>query len=99
VARLSARDHNSSDGHALRDVQATIRQDRANFHKFRSRNKVDGPASFFSSVKSRENLEGMRRRPKFRAGVAATVINGNPLVQVEVVQADDGCTYIRLAVL
>jgi hypothetical protein len=41
----------------------------------------------------------MLRRRKLSAGVAAAVINGNPLVQVEVVQTDDGFTYIRLEVL
>jgi hypothetical protein len=99
VARLSARDHRASDGYALRDVAAIIRQDRANFHKFRIRDEEDEADSFFSSVKNRENLEGMLRRRKLIAGVAAAVINGNPLVQVEVVQTDDGFTYIRLEVL
>lgn len=99
VARLSARDHRASDGYALRDVAAIIRQDRANFHKFRIRDEEDEADSFFSSVKNRENLEGMLRRRKLSAGVAAAVINGNPLVQVEVVQTDDGFTYIRLEVL
>jgi hypothetical protein len=99
VARLSARDHRASDGYALRDVAAIIRQDRANFHKFRIRDEEDEADSFFSSVKNRENLEGMLRRRKLSAGVAAAVINGNPLVQVEVVQTDNGFTYIRLEVL
>ena len=78
---------------------AIIRQDRANFHKFRIRDEEDEADSFFSSVKNRENLEGMLRRRKLSAGVAAAVINGNPLVQVEVVQTDNGFTYIRLEVL
>ncbi len=99
VARLSARDHKASDGYALRDVAAIIRQDRANFHKFRIRDEEDEADNFFSSVKNRESLEGMLRRRKLSAGVAAAVINGNPLVHVEVVQTDDGFTYIRLEVL
>ena len=99
TARLSARDHKASDGYALRDVAAIIRQDRANFHKFRIRDEEDEADSFFSSVKNRESLEVMLRRRKLSAGVAAAVINGNPLVHVEVVQADDGFTYIMLEVL
>lgn len=99
TARLSARDHRASDGYALRDVAAIIRQDRANFHKFRIRDEEDEADSFFSSVKNRENLEGMLRRRKLSSSVAAAVINGNPLVQVEVVRTDDGFTYIRLEVL
>ena len=99
VARLSARDHRASDGYPLRDVAAIIRQDRANFHKFGVRDAEDESDTFFNSVKNRENLEGMLRRRKFNPTIASAIINGNPLVQVNVMQANEGFIYITLGLL
>ena len=99
VARLSARDHRASDGYPLRDVAAIIRQDRANFHKFGVRDSEDESDTFFNSVKNRESLESMLRRRRFNPSIASAIINGNPLVQVDVMQANEGFIYITLTLL
>lgn len=99
VARLSPRDHRASDGYPLRDVAAIIRQDRANFHKFGVRDAEDEPDTFFGSARNRENLESMLRRRRFNPSVASAIINGNPLVQVNVMQANEGFLYITLGLL
>ena len=52
-ARLSAQDHTTSDGAKLSDVASILRQDRANYHKFKKRDADDQTDDFFSSAKNR----------------------------------------------
>lgn len=99
AAVLSARDHRSSTGAALRDVASIIRQDRANFHRFRIRDRPDEDDNFFNTVKNREDLEQMLRRRKLSPQASNEIINGTPYVQVSVYRADEGYYYVTVEVL
>jgi hypothetical protein len=99
AAVLSDRDHRSSTGAPLRDVASIIRQDRANFHKFRIRDRSDEDDNFFNSVKNREDLEQMLRRRKLSPQSSNEIINGTPYVRVSVYRADEGYYYVAVEVL
>lgn len=53
TARLSSEDHFNSDGSRLKSAADIIRQDRANYHKFKIRDAEDQGDSFFDDVDSR----------------------------------------------
>jgi DnaJ-domain-containing protein 1 len=53
-ACLSARDHYNSSDEKLTSVAAIIRQDRANYHKYKARDENDESDEFFGSAANRE---------------------------------------------
>lgn len=99
TARLSPRDHRASDGVLLRDVASVIRQDRANFHRFRLRDPEDEHDDFFSSMRNRTELEKLVQRGRVSAAAAREIVSGNPLVSVEVFRSNAGYQYVVVRVL
>ena len=99
IARLSERDHSASDGFRLKDAASIIRQDRANFHKFGRRDEEDETDSFFASVRNREDLENMVKRRQLPSAVSAAIVQGTPLVEIQVFQSDAGYRYILVTLL
>lgn len=83
-ARLSERDHFNSNGERLRSAAAIIRQDRANFHLYGKRDADDDTDSFFSDKANRARLETMVRNGRFYGGAESEILNGTPLVHVEI---------------
>ena len=83
-ARLGVDDHYNSNGVRLRDAAAIIRQDRANFHAFGLRDDEDESDGFFSSKANRARLEAMVRGGRMDRFTRNAIVNGEPLVQVEV---------------
>ena len=65
TTRLSANDHFSSKGKRLESAAAIIRQDRANYHKFKLRDLEDGEDVFFASADNRALLENQLERKAF----------------------------------
>jgi len=85
VARISHHDHFVSDGYPLDTAAQMVRQDRANFHKFRLRDREDQPDRWFRSAESRARLERILRRPGAITGpVRRAILNGESLIQVDV---------------
>ncbi|MBV9489074.1 MAG: hypothetical protein JO069_05025 [Verrucomicrobia bacterium] len=84
VARLSARDHFNSNGERLQSPAAIIRQDRANFYVFGYRDPEDEPDRFFSSKENRAYLERLLERGRTTPGARRIIVNGTPLVRVDV---------------
>jgi hypothetical protein len=85
VARISGRDHHASDGYALDSAAQMVRQDRANFHKFHRRDRDDENDVWFRGNDDRARLERMLQRPGAMSGpVRRAIVNGEPLVQVDV---------------
>lgn len=82
-ARLSARDHFNSSGERLKNAAEIIRQDRANFHRYRKRDKEDTGDPIFSDAAARASLDDARVEFRSASDVAA-VLNGTPLVRVEI---------------
>jgi len=90
VARLSAADHFNSNGERLTSAAAIIRQDRANFHRFGVRDPEDEGDPFFADQDNRAALEQMLERGRAAPGVIDRVVNGTPLVRVEVHRSGSG---------
>jgi len=90
VARLSTADHFNSNGERLTSAAAIIRQDRANFHRFGVRDPEDESDPFFADQDNRAALEQMLERGRAAPGVIDRVVNGTPLVRVEVHRSGSG---------
>jgi hypothetical protein len=86
VARLSARDHFNSNGQRLTSAAAIIRQDRANFYVYGIRDPEDESDSFFQSKENRALLENLLEHGRTTPGAIARVVNGTPLIRVDVYQ-------------
>jgi hypothetical protein len=84
VARLSARDHFNSNGQRLTSAAAIIRQDRANYYVYGIRDPEDEDDSFFQSKENRALLETLLEHGRNSPGAIGRVVNGTPLVRVDV---------------
>jgi hypothetical protein len=90
VARLSVTDHLNSNGQRLTSAAAIIRQDRANFHRFGIRDPEDQDDPFFADQGNREALEQMLERGRAAPGVIERIVNGTPLIRVEIFRSNAG---------
>jgi len=90
VAQLSERDHFNSNGQRLTTAAAIIRQDRANFHRFGLRDAADEDDKFFADEGNRAALERLLEHGRADPGVILRIVNGTPLVRVEVWQGNAG---------
>ncbi|CAG1023053.1 hypothetical protein DOJK_02065 [Patescibacteria group bacterium] len=84
VARLSAADHENSDGKRLKSVGDILRQDRANFHKFNIIDSEDQSDSMFGDVKARERIPMMLQRGHIDKETKIAILNGTPVVLVNI---------------
>jgi hypothetical protein len=84
TARLSPRDHYNSNGVRLTSAAAIIRQDRANFYVYGMRDSEDEPDSFFSNKSNRARLEEMLENGRATRDAIYTIINGTPLIRVDI---------------
>jgi S1-C subfamily serine protease len=89
-ALLSESDHFNSSGQRLTTAAAIIRQDRANFHRFGIRDPEDESDRFFADADNRALLESLLQRGRAEPTVISRIVNGTPLVQVEVWQGSAG---------
>lgn len=98
TARLSANDHFNSSNERLASPAAVIRQDRANYHKFKQRDAEDEYDSFFSEVENREKLERLLNMERLSPAARKTILNGQPLVKVEVFRSN-GRYHVNVDIL
>jgi hypothetical protein len=98
VARLSERDHFNSNGQRLTSAAAIIRQDRANYFRFGRGDAEDQPDRFFADVNNRATLERMLARGRASPGALAAIVNGTPVVRVDIYR-DTGGYYVHVEVL
>jgi predicted aspartyl protease len=89
-ALLSERDHFNSSGQRLTSAAAIIRQDRANFHRYGLRDQADESDSYFFDADNRAALERLLERGRAEPGVISRIVNGTPLVRVEVWRGNAG---------
>ncbi len=98
VARLSERDHFNSNGQRLTSAAAIIRQDRANYFRFGRGDAEDEPDRFFASIENRAALERMLERGRASPGALAAIVNGTPVVRVDIYR-DGGGYSVHVTVL
>lgn len=103
VARLSAQDHISSNGAKLSDVASILRQDRANYHKFKKRDADDQTDDFFTSAKNRELIESYFNNVYSGDPMSAkdkqAILSGTPLVRVSLVDGINNEKFLSVEIL
>jgi S1-C subfamily serine protease len=97
-ALLSEQDHFNSGGQRLSTAAGIIRQDRANFHRFGKRDQEDQTDKFFSDSDNRATLESLLSRGQADPGVISRIVNGTPLVRVEVWKDNTGA-YVTVTLI
>lgn len=98
-ARLSHKDHQASDGYKLDSPAAVIRQDRANYHKFHKRDDEDDTDDYFDSAEHREGLERALERGHTTRAAYQAIMNGTPLISVNVYRAKGGGIYVDVKIV
>jgi len=99
VARLSANDHFSSKHERLTSPALIIRQDRANFHKFGKRDDEDESDAFFQNADNREELQKLLERGHTTKEAYRAIVNGEPLIRVNVHESHKDGVYITVVIL
>jgi hypothetical protein len=89
---ISQRDLFASDGLRLSGVGAILQQDRANYHRFRLRDRGDGYESMFLSAESRGVIP--RWLHEVSPAARAAILRGRAWINVRVFE---GCIDVRLA--
>lgn len=97
-AYLSEADHFNSSGGRLRTAAAIIRQDRANVHRFNVRDRADQDDVFFASSDNRAALEALIERGTSDPTAINRIVNGTPLVRVDIYAGPQG-PYVNVTVL
>lgn len=95
-AYLSPGDHYNSRGVRLRSAAAIIRQDRANFHKFGKGDAADDWDNFFGSKANRAGLERMLNNGSISRRARNQIINGEPVIIVNIYGRGSTATYIEV---
>ena len=89
-AFLKERDHFNSNGQRLTTAAAIIRQNRANFHRFGLRDQNDEDDHYFADSRNRGTLERLLERGQADPNTVQAIVNGTPLVRVEVYRGNRG---------
>jgi len=85
TARISAQDHQASDGYPLDSAAQMVRQDRANWHRFGRGDAEDEDDPWFTSNAKRQRFEQLLRKSgAISSSVRSAIVNGEPVVKVEV---------------
>ncbi len=86
TAFLGPNDLYNSRGARLYEPWQIIRQDRANYHRFKKRDNGDQGDSFFASAGNRALMEQMIRSGHIGANAKTRIVNGNVWITVDVYQ-------------
>jgi len=97
-ARLSYRDHFNSHGSRLETVAGIIRQDRANYHRYRRRDAEDTWDRFFDSKENRATMERMLARGYITGSARRAILYGTPLIRVKIYDAGS-YDYVKVQIL
>ncbi|MFM2279028.1 MAG: hypothetical protein RLZZ444_1259 [Pseudomonadota bacterium] len=87
----------NSNGERLREPWQIIRQDRANYHKFKIRQRGDEGDQFFSSADNRAAAERMIRDGTMTRDARALLLQGDVNINVKVFEGDNG-DYLKIIV-
>ncbi|TWH33493.1 MULTISPECIES: hypothetical protein [unclassified Aminobacter] len=84
IAEIGPRDLINSSGARLSQPWQVLRQDRANYHRFRIRDRLDEGDSFFHDANNRAAFESMLRSGSISRQAARDVMRGGAVVLVEI---------------
>lgn len=99
AAHITAQDYYNSRGVRLKDAVSILRQDRANFHRFRIRHRHDSADSVFTSAKARATMPALVRNggglPDY---VRQHILSGEAFVAVIIYGVNGRPTSIRVEI-
>lgn len=98
TAYIGPRDLVASDGVRLTQAWQVIRQDRANFHRYRLRDRGDQSDTFFASVENRAIMERMVRDGQMSPSAARAIVRGGVWVTVRIYGRGDTGQYVEVIV-
>lgn len=98
IAYIGPHDLFASDGVRLTEAWQVIRQDRANYHRFRRRDRGDESDSFFASVENRAIMERMVRDGQMSLSAAQAIVRGGVWINVRVYGRGDTGQYVEVTV-
>ncbi len=83
-AFLGSADHLNSHGERLTEPWQIIRQDRANYHRFKVRDPGDQSDAFFDSIANRARMEQLIQSGHIDGSAGRRIVNGNVWIQVDI---------------
>lgn len=83
-AYIGSDDLYNSKGERLTQPWQIIRQDRANYHAYRRRDRGDQGDNFFSDPANRQRLEAMLASGAITAAAANDIVRGGVWIRVEI---------------
>lgn len=98
TALLSEADHFNSSGMRLTTAAAIIRQDRANFHRFGLRDRIDDSDRYFADAGNRATLERLLERGQASPYVINRIVQTVVTIRVDIYRWRDG-DFIRVTLL
>lgn len=84
TAYIGPHDLVNSSGQRLTQPWQIIRQDRANYHRFKLRDEWDENDAYFASADNRAAMENMIRRGSITREASSDIVNGGALIHVEI---------------
>ena len=81
---ITQNDKSASDGYRLTDAGSILRQDRANFHKFRDPDRGDEPDRTFTTAKARASIPAMLSAGDTDRATLRDIVRGNPKICVDI---------------
>ncbi len=82
--QISDNDKFASDGFKLTDAASIIRQDRANYHKFKMRDQHDEGDRTFRTAEARSRIPGLLDNGGTDPSVFRAIVRSNPYICVDV---------------
>ncbi|MBW7921580.1 MAG: hypothetical protein H3C51_05700 [Rubellimicrobium sp.] len=98
AAWIGVDDLYNSSGQRLSEPWQVIRQDRANYHRFRIRQAGDEGDPWFGDANNRAALESLVRRGHIERSAANAILRGNVMIHVTVYGSGRGIDRIDVIV-
>jgi len=99
VAYIGRDDLYSSKGVRLTEPWQILRQDRANYHRFRIRQRGDESDSFFNSMENRGIMERMIMNGSIDSSAARILLEGGATVFVRIYGSGSRGTSVHVTVV
>ena len=100
VTYISKKDLMSSGGKKLTSAAAILQQDRANYHKFKKRDKGDtDDGGFFAELKNRSNFPTLLKRGKVHKSMLNLIRKGDVHILVELFTDEQGNEYLDVSLV
>ncbi len=99
AAYIGEDDLYNSQGERLTEPWQVLRQDRANYHKFKIRQRGDEGDPFFSNVNNRAAMEQMVMNGSIEAAAARDILHGGATVYVTIYGHGGRGDYVDVTVV